>query len=704
MVDNVLTSAIKVDIIGGQGVANFQKTVADADRQLRNLKNTANSTKSITFLGGNATHRIQNASYQIQDFAVQVASGTDAMRAASQQAPQFLSAFGPWGTVIGTAAAVLLPLAGYLFDSVRAAKEYSDAIKAAGDATTETWERIAQLRGVNLTEVRLQTQITLQNERLALLKEELAAAQALTREERTHGPNMEMALQNAEGTAAARVKELNAQIQIGQQKLRDLELSLKQVAAAEREASMAQQLYEARRILAEQAKKEAEYRSNLAELSKQVAAADRIVAQYGTEGLAVYRDQLEAKKQIEELTSRIASETGLSQKEARKLAVEHYNVAEQQKRQFDFMEAINREISAAARAARAWGELMASVNQIILRIKMSLADAVNLMGRFGSVFSSVISQSAVGQVGGGLFAGLQNILNSDGAKAAVELFKEIGTNAYAASQGVLKLDEAITEGASGGGVGSGASDSGFKDFLQSLERYRTDAEEAEAAMALLKVGFAKFGDQLNPEQVKSYNRAIAELTETAKGTAEELGEFGSIIQNSLTGAMDRIIDRTSSVKDAFSDMLSGMLADLAKFMVNRNLQYFFQLLANSGGFGGYVFGQGGINTAGFPPAPPPAPPPGGGPIIMPPAPAPTVTRIGRANPGSVPAASMAGRSNVNVNVYNENGSQVEVQETRNDNGGMDIDLYIKNRIRTELSSGALDRMLNANYGVRRRPG
>jgi len=49
---------------------------------------------------------LQQAGYQVGDFAVQVANGTNKMQAFGQQAPQFLQIFGPIGSVVGAAVAV----------------------------------------------------------------------------------------------------------------------------------------------------------------------------------------------------------------------------------------------------------------------------------------------------------------------------------------------------------------------------------------------------------------------------------------------------------------------------------------------------------------------------------------------------------------------------------------------------------------------
>lgn len=77
---------------------------------------------------------IQNASYQVGDFAVQVAGGTDPMRAMAQQLPQLLGGFGVFGAVAGAAAAIIAPFIGQLFDFGDAAEEAEEAMKQLGEA------------------------------------------------------------------------------------------------------------------------------------------------------------------------------------------------------------------------------------------------------------------------------------------------------------------------------------------------------------------------------------------------------------------------------------------------------------------------------------------------------------------------------------------------------------------------------------------
>ncbi|MCA0202998.1 MAG: hypothetical protein LCH92_01540 [Proteobacteria bacterium] len=111
---------------------------------------------------GRSAPVIQQASYQVQDFAVQVASGTDVSRAFAQQAPQLVSALGPVGGrfaavagLIGVAIAVGVPLIAMLASTGEEAKSldeqledlegavdsYRNAVEAASAPTSDLEER-----------------------------------------------------------------------------------------------------------------------------------------------------------------------------------------------------------------------------------------------------------------------------------------------------------------------------------------------------------------------------------------------------------------------------------------------------------------------------------------------------------------------------------------------------------------------------------
>ena len=88
---------------------------------------TAQSKFRKAAMGG-----VQQAGYQIGDFAVQVANGTSRIQAFGQQAPQFLQIFGPIGAAIGAAVAIIAAI-GTVAEKSRKAmkKEFSTMAEAA---------------------------------------------------------------------------------------------------------------------------------------------------------------------------------------------------------------------------------------------------------------------------------------------------------------------------------------------------------------------------------------------------------------------------------------------------------------------------------------------------------------------------------------------------------------------------------------------
>lgn len=114
----------------GLDAAKFEPALA----KLRELEAAQSRvvTSSRSFGGG-----LQNTSYQLQDFIVQVNGGTDATRALSMQLPQMLVGFGAAGAAIGVVAALLPNLIQAFGNAGESSKKFSDAMsdfdKAVGD-------------------------------------------------------------------------------------------------------------------------------------------------------------------------------------------------------------------------------------------------------------------------------------------------------------------------------------------------------------------------------------------------------------------------------------------------------------------------------------------------------------------------------------------------------------------------------------------
>jgi hypothetical protein len=101
------------------------------------------------------TPAITNAGFQVQDFAVQVASGQSAMMAFAQQFPQLMGVLGfsgklaLAGAAIGTFAAVAFAVAPMLFDIGEAAEKTSDTVADLGSALQSYQEYAAKARGTS---------------------------------------------------------------------------------------------------------------------------------------------------------------------------------------------------------------------------------------------------------------------------------------------------------------------------------------------------------------------------------------------------------------------------------------------------------------------------------------------------------------------------------------------------------------------------
>lgn len=127
------------DIAGTSAIVQRETRVMNAAVQSidRNMVAAGRS------MSGNFTAQLQNASFQIGDFAVQVASGTSAVRAFAQQAPQLLGGFGMWGAVLGAGVAVAAALGQALLSTGNEAEKFNDK---AGDirVTVDDLERAAR--------------------------------------------------------------------------------------------------------------------------------------------------------------------------------------------------------------------------------------------------------------------------------------------------------------------------------------------------------------------------------------------------------------------------------------------------------------------------------------------------------------------------------------------------------------------------------
>lgn len=115
-----------------QAQANQVLALAEAQyRRTGAAAQTMDTGIRTTGAGMNAFRsQVQNASFQIGDVAVQMGAGTSAAQALGQQLPQLLGGFGLVGALMGTVAAIAIPLGRAFFASGEEAKTLDDHLKA----------------------------------------------------------------------------------------------------------------------------------------------------------------------------------------------------------------------------------------------------------------------------------------------------------------------------------------------------------------------------------------------------------------------------------------------------------------------------------------------------------------------------------------------------------------------------------------------
>lgn len=135
-------TATRLQAAGRISAEQYQAALAAEEAELNSVRNAVSGAGTgVSKFGFIA----QQAGYQVGDFAVQVASGSGVMRPLIQQGTQLISAFGPWGAVIGAAGAVVGALAIGLDDTKDSAADAAKAIdtyKAALEAADEIAKRL----------------------------------------------------------------------------------------------------------------------------------------------------------------------------------------------------------------------------------------------------------------------------------------------------------------------------------------------------------------------------------------------------------------------------------------------------------------------------------------------------------------------------------------------------------------------------------
>lgn len=306
--------------------ASTDRTTEEVAQLNTQMTKTAQGVSQAT---GKIGQVAQQAGFQIQDFANQVAGGQSALLAFGQQAPQFLGTFGPGGAVFGAIIAVSAAIGGVLVNAIKSAKE--EAQELPGEV-----KKFAEEIGKKFANVDLSSRADLARVEIGKLNteyektaEKLAAVTAELKDLDTFGPSSKYVKSGEQYTKAwseanSEVKENTAKLDIIKQKLEQLNTIS--------QTGLGTQSLDA-----------------LTDSSvKTATAADNLNQSLQIQEIALKKGELAAKLQAAANYLELDSVEELPE-ETRKRITEIYNLEQAQKRQTETQAELNREISEQAK-------------------------------------------------------------------------------------------------------------------------------------------------------------------------------------------------------------------------------------------------------------------------------------------------------------------------------------------------------------------
>ncbi len=617
-----------------QGVGNAVKGMAGP---------MAQAERSTALLGS----RLQNASFQISDFAVQVGSGTDATRALAQQLPQVLGGLGVFGAVAGAAVAILLPLAQSLSKTRDYAKELADGVDKLDAA-----QKISTATIVDLTEEYGRYASVISS--VARTQEELAKSD-ITR---------------ALVDQATAVLELNAAY--------------------------------------------AGTAGVFGEVANQMANMD-----FSRSAIAQLFAPLD---EVSNKVNFLKDKFSLTEEAARGVLAPFS----------DFQIALKNTNTEAAALA------LEQFSRWIKQNRDDAASAIPIFQQMQSQFLALSKLSPIPKDGMGFsFTPLTpatGFNNYEGNTKVAEQLAEMEKRAADAKKAVAEASRLAAEA-------QRRETTEFEAFINAVDRGVTPLQRMQETLQQAEENFARFGDNMKPEQVEAYTAYIADLgvkiddltfrekwdemsagiqTATAAMApfAQAVADIGKSISDSLvsglTDAFSAFIDGTKSAEDAFKQFAVSFLEEITAMIIKSLLLYAIQMalgaVQGSFAFGslmqsfGGIYGKGGAFSGGKPVTAFAAGGVVGGPTVFPMAGGRTGL-MGEAGPEAIVPLSRhngklgVGASPVNVTVINN--SSASVSTSRNPDGGLTI--AVEEAVANMIARGGskIDAAMSRGYGLRR---
>lgn len=710
---------------------------------------------------------IQNVGFQLQDFAVQVAAGQGALRAFGQQAPQLFSAFGTIGIGVGVVVAAfsaLLPMlkafqSANLEDALKefaaASEKAAASSKAASTSVQELSLEYGILAGIvneanqviadfdAREQAKAYAELATQVDKIAktfgiLALEQFADPVNLKTLEETIALN-DVLVSSMEDLAAAtdliskeqawnefldNLRQAGVNVELIVSRLGDSELEIANIfkgladgaAETERMAALFKDVVDGVKEAGEAIDK---MNASVDELGNNTALLqlERDLLKVGASAVDVknalielkaaqaFSDQLNSDDLMVRAAAVIAVQEMIAELQTQ-LALEQEIAAinaENAQLIRDVEAALDAATSAAeasARAIRGMNDAVSSMsdNTALLQLERDLlrtgAAANEVKYALGAlrIEQQYADQLASDDIGVATMATIAVMKQNEELQKQILLDEEISQ---------IRKDRAEAEAAAnrtgGGGGGSSAKrvTEESKEAQKQMELLKaaiqstfTEAEIAAQKVAELEQALAAVGGSLSAEDQARIREAINDLKDT---TTEWVEIIKGPLEDSFNTLYDDLRDGAKSVEEAFADMVDNVLASIAKMLVSDQITKLIQILSQSvGSSPGFWASPGPTSSVSTRGLGSPAP------SVYTPA-----TRTAYSTTSSSGTRSMSG-GGTTVNVNNYTNSEISVQETSTKDGTT-IDILVERKLKQAMASGAMDRSMNTNFGVRRRP-
>ena len=513
---------------------------------LRRGQNQFASYDTATYRANQQTKRfasvgLQQAGYQVGDFAVQLQGGTNAAVAFGQQGSQLLGIFGAFGAVLGAGLAIGTAIIAPMIDAADKTNKLKEAVKDLDSAfndldNAKALSYFGQINSrVDNTIQRFRGLLELQRE-VAKQKRVEAFGELVS----TFAPSSEIAQLDVQ---IGRLEELAQEVGTGDnERLQNMRSTLEDLITTRSELlkiqgdtreETAANLSQVRETLAAQGLMTPELRIQVAELADQ---------------LGLYRAASQAVEETKNNTESIVSAASTLNSELSRTQ----EIASQVRNNLDpqaFMR-MGQEISGAADEAERLDEPFANAlkdAKSLLDVTSRTARMMVMIRRGGAVDPQGFMRSEQETVGEPTEPSVGVIPSGGGGSAQT---KTVEQHRQAVDKLIASYDEA-------------------QKIANQMYRAETILNDAVAAGAI---------------SLQEKDNVLAQYRESLRETTSFAEKMGKTLSDSLGGALMSVVDGTKSAADAFKDMARQILKQAFDLLVIQPIMD--SITGALGGFGG----------------------------------------------------------------------------------------------------------------------